>query len=137
MADLRQREPRERDTPYMLWIKGLWCVRCAVLQGRFVTPCDAAHVRMACAEAGWEEAGMQRKPDDRRTLPLCPSCHRPGYPGSQHSVGDEGLFWRQIGILPWVLCADLHACFDAGKSAMDARILLASKAGAARQMRAH
>jgi hypothetical protein len=67
---------------------------------------------MADLAAGWRYVGKAEKPDDRRTVPLCPRCHMNGRE-SQHTVGEE-TFWRRIGIRPSELCTDLSTAFDRG-----------------------
>lgn len=65
----------------------------------------AAHVRFACAETGKDNPGMQAKPDDHFTVPLCSACHTDG-PGAQHQ-GNERAFWERIKIDPLKACASL------------------------------
>ncbi|MBU0801420.1 MAG: hypothetical protein KKA05_10535 [Alphaproteobacteria bacterium] len=73
---VRQRDPRQIDRDYKGWIAGLRCVACAY---NFVTTygVHVAHIRMSDAAAGWRNTGMQEKPHDRRTAPLCPKHHTP------------------------------------------------------------
>ena len=67
-------------------------------------PVEAAHVR-----AG--STGMQRKPDDAKSVPLCRGHHRDG-PDAQHRSG-EAVWWRRHGIDPFALAERLHAQFEA------------------------
>ncbi len=83
---LRQRQPRVVDSGYKGWIAGLPCAICAG------TPVEVAHLRYADALYLKEQPGMQAKPDDIWTLPLCPKHHRLGS-NAQHS-GNERLWWR-------------------------------------------
>lgn len=107
---LRQREPREHDSSYMGAIAKLPCCAC-LARGRIKYGVHVAHVRGLDREAGWREVGKQEKPDDVRTLPLCPSCHLNSRE-SQHNIG-EPAFWGQFGIRPSVICLALKAAFDA------------------------
>ncbi|HWW46273.1 MAG TPA: hypothetical protein VNZ94_00340 [Xanthobacteraceae bacterium] len=66
----------------------------------------AAHVRFACAETGKPQTGMQTKPDDAWTLPLCPQCHTDA-PDAQHK-GAEIAFWNRIGVEPLKACMALY-----------------------------
>lgn len=66
----------------------------------------AAHVRFACAEARKPITGMQTKPDDAWTLPLCQSCHADA-PDAQHK-GEEIAFYKRIGIDPIKTCLALY-----------------------------
>jgi hypothetical protein len=66
----------------------------------------AAHVRFACAETGKTNPGMQQKPDDAWTLPLCPTCHTDA-PDAQHK-GNEIAFYRRIGVDALKTCAALY-----------------------------
>lgn len=67
----------------------------------------AAHVRFACAETGKANPGMQAKPDDQFTVPLCTACHTDG-PGAQHQ-GNERAFWERINIDPLKACQALYS----------------------------
>lgn len=62
----------------------------------------AAHVRMSSATHGKPNPGMQTKPDDKWTVPLCQSCH-----DEQHREG-ELSFWNDLGINPLLVCERLH-----------------------------
>ncbi len=107
-----QRQPRERHRVYLQWIRTLPCVACGT-EGKTTLGCHAAHVRYADAEAGWKNPGLQSKPDDRRTLPLCPAHHVDG-PKAQHRANERG-WWEALGIKPPQLCAALSVAFDGGR----------------------
>lgn len=109
LGAVRQREPRQRDQPYMLWIKSLPCVACAVA-GRTNAPTEAAHCKLAIAAHGWREGGGGEKIHDRRCLPLCPEHHR-GKSG-EHLNGQRA-FWDSLGICPACLALGLSAAYDA------------------------
>lgn len=119
-----QRQPRERDVPYMLWIKRLPCVGCAVVgKARYGT--EACHNKLAIAAHGWREGGIGEKgQSDRRCLPLCPTCHR-GDAG-EHMSGMRA-FWDFLGICPACLAEQLNAAFDAGEDGMP--VILAAVRG--------
>lgn len=107
----RQREPRQRDLPYMLWLKGLVCVRCAY-RGYAVSPCEVAHLKMGIGFHGWREAGVQERSNDRRSTPLCDRCHRTDN-DAQHARG-ERRFWDAMNLCPACLAIKLGAAYDEG-----------------------
>lgn len=81
-ANLRQRQPRERNESYLKIIRTLPCVRCGL------DPCgEAAHLRLT--EDGKVNPGIGQKPSDQFATPLCRDCH-----SLQHSMG-ERRFWQQ------------------------------------------
>jgi hypothetical protein len=78
VGSLLERKPRQRDGRYLVAIRELPCLICRV------EPCrEAAHVRMG------SEAGMGRKPDDRRAAPLCHTHHMQQHTGSERQFWDE------------------------------------------------
>lgn len=91
------RSPRERDEAHLAAIRKLPCLKCGV------APCgEAAHVRMSSGAHG-KKSGMQVKPDDCWTLPLCHACHM-----KQHTGGEE-KFWFDLGINAILLCVKVAA----------------------------
>lgn len=102
-----QRQPRVHDKPYLAFIRRQACLGCGTTKG-----VEAAHVRCGYPEAGWRATGMQEKPDDRRTLPLCGECHRTG-PKAQHA-SNERRWWEAQGIYPPSRCADFAALYEGG-----------------------
>lgn len=110
---LRQREPRQRDQPYMMWIKQLPCVRCAY-RGYAVNSCEVAHLKMGIAFHGWREAGVQEKSSDQRSTPLCARCHRTDR-DAQHSMGERS-FWDSMNLCPACLAIALSEAYDEGRS---------------------
>jgi hypothetical protein len=60
-----------------------------------------AHIRFSKASANARNPGLQRKPDDRWTLPLCPYEHR-----LQHSTS-EPAYWADLGVDPHELASAL------------------------------
>lgn len=127
--ELRQREPREVEAPYKAWIAKQPCIACMVM-GVVKKGVHVAHVRLTDAEAGWRGAGMQEKPHDRRSVPLCPGHHQ-HLPDSQHRHGDERSWWCDVQRVDvFALCADLAAAFDKGA---DGFAIIARHAAAARR----
>lgn len=105
-----QRQPRERDNTYLQWIRRLPCVACVKENVVQAGPTEAAHVRCGYSEAGWSATGMQQKPHDWRTAPLCDWHHRDG-PSAQHK-GNERAWWANLGIFPPSLCGALKEAFE-------------------------
>ena len=118
--------PRVRDPLYLAWIRRLPCVACAVA-GKITHGAQAAHCRMSIASAGWVNPGMQSKPSDYRTTPLCPTCHLI----DQHG-GAEKLFWEKLNIHPPTLCETLHQCYTQNQ---DGATVILSVAKIARETR--
>lgn len=97
------RQARARDNAHLDAVRQLPCINPACRRD----PAGiAAHVRFACAEVGKPQTGMQTKPDDAWTLPLCPTCHTDA-PDAQHK-GAEIAFWNRIGIDPLKACKALY-----------------------------
>lgn len=97
---LRQRDPRQEDAAHLAFVRTRQC--CIPFCKR---QAEAAHIRMGCIAIGKEPTGMQEKPHDKWTVPLCPYHHRIGA-GSQHSMG-EADFWSLAGINPFLIAAAL------------------------------
>jgi hypothetical protein len=102
-----QRQPRVRDNTYLAWIRRLPCA-CSMIPGHALCtgPIQAAHVRYSVP--GRPNPGMQQKPSDYATVPLCAGHH-----ALQHT-GSERVFWSNRGVDPLALCAALKAAYDAG-----------------------
>lgn len=113
---IRQREPREREQAYLLWIKRLPCVACAV-GGRARFGSEAMHCKLPIAAHGWRGWGHGEKSNDRNCTPGCAAHHRTGR-DAQHAVG-ERQYWDRLGICPACLCEALNAAYDAGASGLD------------------
>jgi hypothetical protein len=94
---MRLKNPRVKDETHLEFIRSLPCVSCGDN-----TATEAAHLRATNLAYGKPAPGMQAKPHDRWTLPLCGRCHR-----EQHE-GDEAMFWAFRGVNPWVLAMTLH-----------------------------
>lgn len=95
---MRLKQPRVHDEAHLDFIRSLPCVSC----GNDIET-QAAHLRSDNLEFGKRSTGMQQKPDDKWTLPLCGRCH-----DTQHK-GNEKNFWANLGINPWVLALSLYA----------------------------
>ncbi|MCA1458040.1 hypothetical protein I6F35_33445 [Bradyrhizobium sp. BRP22] len=100
---VKPKHGRARDNAHLEAIRQLPCVN---PQCRRDPAGVAAHVRFACAEIGKPNPGMQAKPDDAWTLPLCQSCHQDA-PDAQHK-GNEIAFYARIGIDPLKTCIALY-----------------------------
>jgi hypothetical protein len=100
MSDLRQRLPRKRDDAHLRYVRAQKC--CLGFCNR---PAEAAHIRMACDAIGKLPTGMQEKPDDKWTVPLCGYHHRTGV-GAQHKMGERD-FWELAGINPFEIAVVL------------------------------
>lgn len=108
---LRQRQPRQRDAKHLAFVRANAC--CIPFCNR---PAEAAHLRMACHAIGKLQTGMQEKPDDKWSTPLCAYHHRDGI-GSQHSMGEED-FWRIAGLNPFDIAARLWIASGGAERAM-------------------
>jgi hypothetical protein len=94
------REAAGRDVSYLAMVRECPCLRCGD------EPCEPAHVRFASAAFG-KSSGMQKKPDDRHSVPLCPGCHRLDR-DAQHKR-NEREFWDSVGINPLIVAERLYA----------------------------
>jgi hypothetical protein len=102
MPALRQRQPRQRDPEYLVWLRQQRCA-CGCKQG---PPCDAAHVRATSFEHKKHNAFGQ-KPDDKWALPLKHMHHM-----ALHAHGDEVGWWGAHGLDPFELCIEYYARFQ-------------------------
>lgn len=110
-----ERDPRQRDAPYMGFIASLPCAACMVL-GKVKWGVHVAHLRAGSLEHGKRPTGGAEKPSDRWTLPLCPPHHvgdKRVTAVSQHAMGELD-FWAAFHIDPFGLCLDLSAAYDRG-----------------------
>jgi hypothetical protein len=94
---------RVRDNTHLQAIRQLPCIN---PQCRRDPAGVAAHVRFACAAISKANPGMQAKPDDAWTLPMCPACHTDA-PDAQHK-GREIAFYQRVGIDPIKTCMALY-----------------------------
>jgi hypothetical protein len=95
---------RKHDRLYLAWVRRLPCAASA--QGPCYGPVQAAHLRYSDAARGRVNPGLQQKPSDRLTTPLCASHH-----AMQHG-GAERLFWSLVGIDPAILCDQLVRAYE-------------------------
>ena len=96
----KQRSPRRRAEAHLAFIRTLPCAVCGKCGET-----EAAHVRYGDRRAGQRPTGMQEKPDDRFTVPLCAEHHRlKNY--AQHNFSEQ-LWWKRIGIDPVLLALAL------------------------------
>lgn len=98
---------RVREPLYLAFIRRQPCA--ARRLGNCSGPVEAAHVRYSDATTGRRNPGLQVKPSDEFTLPLCASHHRMA-PNSQHSM-NERAFWSMVGEEPTILMAQLRKAF--------------------------
>lgn len=91
------------DRSHKAAIAQLFCVATYVRSGVELYGVHVAHLRFSNAAAGAANPGLQRKPDDRWTLPLSPNEHR-----RQHAMG-EAAYWAELSIIPHQLATDLWA----------------------------
>lgn len=91
---------RVKDQRHLSAVARLPCLICGA------TPVEVAHVRYADAARDKPITGMQTKPDDKWTVPLCPDHHRLG-PCAQHAMG-ERAFWESHDIDPLAVCEALY-----------------------------
>lgn len=90
MTELRQRSPRQRDAKHLAYVRSLPCCVCGSTRN-----IEAAHIRIGCPARGKEPLpGLQRKPDDKWTTPLCNYHHQSGIL-AQHKIGEQE-FWFEI-----------------------------------------
>ncbi len=94
------RPARDKDDKHLAAVRQCMCLSCGKDPAGV-----AAHVRMSAP--GKPITGIGIKPDDKYTLPLCPTCHTDS-PEAQHEVG-EVHFYRKLGIDALVVCARLYA----------------------------
>ncbi len=105
----RFKKPRIEDKAYLNCIRQCDCLTCGV-GGRS----EAAHIRYPDLNFDKFATGMQEKPDDMWTLPLCAYCHRTGK-NAQHNQ-NERKFWQHHNINPVALAVKLYALnFNVGE----------------------
>jgi hypothetical protein len=96
-----RKDDGEKDGAYLANVRACPCLVCGL------DPCgEAAHVRFASAAFG-KASGLNKKPPDRFSLPVCGDDHRIAKT-AQHNR-NEHEFWASLGIQPLPLCAELYA----------------------------
>ncbi len=93
------RNPRREDPDHLNFIRSLPCCLCLNKERS-----EAAHIRFACPEVDKRETGMQEKPHDMWTLPMCGECHLI----DQHG-GSESAFWDSQHMSPILTALALWA----------------------------
>ena len=93
--------PRELSRAHKQAVSRLFCIATAIRHGVERQGVHVAHLRFSNAASGARNPGLQRKPDDRWTLPLCPEEHR-----LQHTM-NESAYWAELGIDPHALARAL------------------------------
>jgi hypothetical protein len=111
---LRQRQPRQEDSPHRKFVGSLPCLICGNEHCS-----EAAHIRMADQSIAKPSTGMQQKSDDKFTVPLCNLHH-----AAQHSM-NERYFWQSAGIDPVKVALALYSV--TGDHAAGCRIVYASR----------
>lgn len=139
MTELRQRDPRERNSLYMGWIAKLPCPACLRTKGRMNREVQVAHLRIGSPEHGKRPTGMQERPSDAPwVLPLCPAHHQ----GDKHRAkisqdvgagGERGFWFDYLGIDPFALCIELHDAYEAGKPTAAGVNIISRAVGQARR----
>lgn len=89
LTSSRRKHPRIENKNHLSFIRKLPCVVCGTRRN-----VEAAHVRLGSSLYGKPQAGMQEKPDDKWSVPLCPKHH-----DEQHSM-NEAAFWTALSIDP-------------------------------------
>ena len=113
VASTKQRRPRERNERHLDFIRSLRCCICGAPGP------DAAHLRSASPVHGKRETGLQEKPSDKFTVPLCRVHH-----DQQHSI-NELKFWATYGVDPFGLALSLYA--HSGDDELAESILIANR----------
>jgi hypothetical protein len=115
IRDVRRRAPkvgvfagrplrgRQLDQAHKAAISRLPCAATLRRVGVLIYGVHVAHVRFSNASAGATNPGLQRKPDDRWTIPLSPDEHR-----LQHRQG-ENAYWAELALDPHQLAIELYA----------------------------
>ena len=98
-APKRPARDGQHDEAHLRLIRQCPCLACGA------EPAEAAHIRYSDALRGKVNPGIGARPDDRWTVPLCPTCHRAGE-DCQHS-GNERVWWEQHRIAPLDVSHDL------------------------------
>jgi len=103
---MEQRKPaRDRgpilDADHLALVRLCPCIKC----GQDAAG-EAAHIRQSSG-AHHKRGGMQAKPDDRWSLPICRSDHQEA-PDSIHRIGELSFFYN-LGISPLLVCEKLYA----------------------------
>ena len=113
MSELRQRDPRQHDERHLVYVRLQPCCVCGTRRA-----IEAAHIRMSCPEIGKDPTGMQEKPHDKWTVPLCNNDHQSGQQAQHRS--NERKWWNAHRIDPLAIAAALWiASGGAARAAME------------------
>jgi hypothetical protein len=104
MPELRQRDPRVEDKPFLAFLRRQRCCACGA-----PPPVQAAHIRMGSIAHGKRPTGGGERPSDRWAVSLCVACHMDG-PEAQHRIG-EARFWRTQNLNPFAIAIRLYEEF--------------------------
>jgi hypothetical protein len=96
----RRRRPRQRAEQHLKWVRTLPCVICGK-RGNI----HAAHLRAASLQFGKFAVGINEKPDDCWTNPLCAEHHL--FDEEAQHQGSELEFWKRHEINPFALALAL------------------------------
>jgi hypothetical protein len=97
---MSQRRPREKSAGHLEFIRQLPCLICGDDSGTT----EAAHIRYSDSRVAKINSGLQAKPHDRYTAPLCGRHHREQH---QHK---EREWWIEKGIDPIFYALALWGC---------------------------
>jgi hypothetical protein len=92
---LRQRDPRELDHDYIVWLHTRPCSACVALRMAQKTPTEAAHPKFGIGGRR-REFGMSERSHDRFAVPLCSGHHRI-LKNAEHNKGQR-RFWDELGV---------------------------------------
>ena len=96
---------RVRDPGFLAFVRRLPCIA-GLVEGGCEGPIEAAHIRYSDAALGRVNPGLQAKPSDRWSTPLCRHHHQ----HDQHARA-ERVFWERLGIDPGILSMALYAAY--------------------------
>jgi hypothetical protein len=106
---LRQRDPRELDHDYIVWLHTRPCAACVALKMAQKTPTEAAHPKFGIGGSR-REFGIGERSHDRFAVPLCGGHHRI-LNTAEHNKGQR-RFWDELGIDVEAFAESLHALFE-------------------------
>ncbi|MBR1193206.1 DUF968 domain-containing protein [Bradyrhizobium sp. AUGA SZCCT0160] len=115
---LRQRSPRQRDEKHLAFVRAKPCCVCGSARN-----VEAAHIRMACPARGKPPTGMQEKPDDRWSTPLCNYHHQSGIM-AQHKIGEQAFWFEVHGRNPFDIAERLWIESGGAERALKPKLVL-------------
>lgn len=105
MTELRQRDPRQVDRAFLIFVRKQYCCICGAYP-----PVQAAHIRMASIARGKRETGTGERPHDKWSVPACSECHLDN-PVSIHKMGEK-TFWDYVELDPFQIASELYTEFQ-------------------------